>query len=132
MNRRALVMGAVLANGAASYNLSDEEHRNALLARMRQLHTSSLMRSMQSPYFVQIPAARSQLAECSGHEDNKHINGAMEKIEKGVTKLMKKYPGRHKPEVKTGMRGPRFFIEVPLVGKNIDAFSLVVSTENIL
>lgn len=56
----------------------------------------------------------------------------MVKVEKGVAKLMKKYPGKIRPEIKSGLRGIRFFIEVPIIGHNIDAFSLILSTENIL
>lgn len=33
------------------------------------------------------------------------------------------------PKVKTGLRGTRYFIEFPITGKNIDAFSLIIGTE---
>ena len=53
----------------------------------------------------------------------------MEKVDKGIYKLMKKYPGRTKPVVKSGLRGPKYFIEFPIVGKNIDAVGLLLATE---
>ena len=57
---------------------------------------------------------------------------ALEDIDKGVAELMKKYPGRQKPVLKSGLRGPRYFIDFPLAGKNIDAFSLILGTEKLI
>ena len=33
------------------------------------------------------------------------------------------------PRIKSGLRGIRYFIEFPIAGKNIDAFSLILQTE---
>ena len=45
---------------------------------------------------------------------------------------MKKYPGREKPVVKAGLRGPKYFIEFPIAGKNVDMFGLILSTEQLI
>ena len=72
-----------------------------------------------------------QLAECAPFED-KHLRGCLDKIDAGIIELMKKYPGRKKPQIKSGLRGPKYFIELPIVGKNVDAFSLILSTEKLI
>ena len=73
---------------------------------------------------------RSALAECQFSDKN--LAGALEKVDKGVHKLMKQYPGRSKPQIKSGLRGPKYYIEFPIVGKNIDAFGLILSTEKLI
>ena len=45
---------------------------------------------------------------------------------------MKKYPGRTKPKLRSGLRGPKYYIEFPIAGKNIDAFSLILTTEKLI
>lgn len=42
---------------------------------------------------------------------------------------MKKYPGRVKPVIKSGLRGPKYYIEFPIAGRNVDIFGLILSTE---
>jgi len=56
----------------------------------------------------------------------------MQKVDNGLAELMKQYPGRTKPIVKSGLRGPKYFIEFPITGINIDAFSLILSTEKLI
>ena len=69
----------------------------------------------------------SLLAECQFSDKN--LAGALDKIDKGIAALMKKYPGRKKPVIKSGLRGPKYFIEFPIAGENVDAFGLLLSTE---
>ena len=70
------------------------------------------------------------LAECQFAD--KILNETLDKVEKGIGKLLKTYPGRTKPVIKSGLRGPKYYIEVPIEGKNVDAFGLILSTEKLL
>ena len=70
------------------------------------------------------------MAECQFSD--KHLAGALDKIDKGLAELMKKYPGHQKPKIKSGLRGPKYYIEFDLAGKNIDAFGLILSTEKLI
>ena len=69
-------------------------------------------------------------AQCNFSDKN--LAGALDKIDKGVASLMKKYPGRKKPVIKSGLRGPKYYIEFPIAGKNIDIFGLILSTEKLI
>ena len=83
--------------------------------------------------FLQPPMtlfSNSRLAECQFSD--RFLAGALDKIENGVTELLKSYPGRQKPIIKSGLRGPRYYIEFPLAGKHIDAFSLILGTEKLI
>ena len=53
-------------------------------------------------------------------------------MDDGLEKLALKYPDSNKPLIKSGHRGTRYFMEFPIVGKNIDAFSLILGTEKII
>jgi len=44
---------------------------------------------------------------------------------------MKKYPGRTKPIIKSGLLGPKYYIEFPIAGRKIDALGLMLSTEKL-
>jgi len=70
------------------------------------------------------------LAECQFSDI--HLAGAMDKVDRGIVELMKKYPGCEKPQVRSGLRGPKYFIEFPITGRNVDVFGIVISTTNIL
>lgn len=37
-----------------------------------------------------------------------------------------------KPNINYGLRGTRYFIEFPITGKNVDAFSILIETQNLL
>jgi len=37
-----------------------------------------------------------------------------------------------KPYLKSGLRGPRYFIELPIEGKNVDAFKFILCTEKLI
>lgn len=63
---------------------------------------------------------------------DKHLKEVLEKIEDGIDKLNRKYPNAKKPKIKSGLRGPRYFIEFPITGRNIDAFGLILATEKLI
>ena len=52
----------------------------------------------------------------------------MDKVNAGVQDLKTKYPGLPDVKISHGLRGVRYYIEFPIVGKNVDAFSLLTST----
>jgi hypothetical protein len=56
----------------------------------------------------------------------------MGRVERGLDELQARYPGMQKVKVSSGLRGTRYFVEFPIVGRNVDAFSLLVSTKRIL
>ena len=56
----------------------------------------------------------------------------MDKIDDGIKRLQKEHPGMKKPFLKTGLRGPRYFIELPIEGQNVDAFKFIIVTEKLL
>ena len=60
-------------------------------------------------------------AECSNFSD-RQINGCLEQIHRGIDEIKKQTPGYEPPKVSSGLRGTRYFIEFPIVGKSIDAF----------
>jgi len=68
-----------------------------------------------------------EVAECQFQDKN--LAKALEKIEVGIKEIEKKYPGYKRPVIKSGLRKMRYYIEFPIVGKNIDAFSLILGTE---
>ena len=68
-------------------------------------------------------------AECAQFRD-KNLDGALNKIDDGLDELMKKYPRCQKPLIKSGLRGTRYFIEFSIIGKNVDAFSLILGAES--
>ena len=133
---KALLVGTA-ATGTTTLLVSDEEQRKAMFARMRYgLVNHSFSRAAASLQTVNFNEHTSlflgltRLAECQFSD--KHLAGALDKVDKGIGELMKKYPGRKKPNIKSGLRGPKYFIELPITGKDIDAFSLVLSTERLL
>lgn len=56
----------------------------------------------------------------------------MDKVEKGIEKLGESIPGYKRPEIKCGLRGTRYFIEFPIVGRNVDVFSIILQTEKLI
>ena len=69
-------------------------------------------------------------AECQFSD--KHLAGCLDKIDKGVSEMMKKHPGKKKPVIKSGLRGPSYYIEVPIFGRNLDTFGLMLTTESLI
>jgi len=37
-----------------------------------------------------------------------------------------------RPNISSGLRGTRYFIEFPITGKNVDAFSILASTQSLI
>jgi hypothetical protein len=37
-----------------------------------------------------------------------------------------------KPNINYGLRGTRYFIEFPIQGKNVDAFSILIATQSLI
>ena len=67
-------------------------------------------------------------AECASFSD-KVLDATMDKINAGVEEVISKNPGMQKVKISSGLRGVRYFIEFPIVGHNVDAFSLLSSTQ---
>lgn len=67
-------------------------------------------------------------AECASFSD-KILDTCMEKVNNGVNDLIAKNPGMQKVKISSGLRGVRYFIEFPIVGQNVDAFSLLSTTQ---
>mgnify|MGYP001121540594 CR=1 FL=1 len=72
-----------------------------------------------------------QRNECGQFMD-KHLKEVLDKIEDGIDKLNRKYPHAKKPKIKSGLRGPRYFIEFPITGHKVDAFGLILATEKLI
>lgn len=119
--------------------MSDDEKKKLLQARLRTLQSTLLMEHT-SPSSIIFKGLREQVAQFSGANRNlaecqfsdHHLAGALSKIDKGISDLMEKYPGRPRPKVQSGLRGPKYFIELAIAGKNVDAFSLILSTEKLI
>jgi hypothetical protein len=56
----------------------------------------------------------------------------MDKIDEGIKRLMNENPGMKKPFLKTGLRGPKYFIELGIEGQNVDAFKFILCTEKLI
>jgi hypothetical protein len=67
-------------------------------------------------------------AECIQFSD-KHLDKCLGQIENGIKELQQKHQGLQRPNLGHGLRGTRYYIEFPITGKNIDAFSILASTQ---
>lgn len=56
----------------------------------------------------------------------------MDKIDEGINRLMKENPGMKKPFLKTGLRGPKYFIELNIEGQQVDAYKFILCTEKLI
>lgn len=70
-------------------------------------------------------------AECAKFTD-KHLEKALAQIDEGIKDLQQKNPNMSRPNINSGLRGTRYFIEFPITGKNIDAFSILASTQSLI
>lgn len=70
--------------------------------------------------------------ECSGSFRDKLLDGVVDKVAVGIDELKVKYPGIPDVKVSSGLRGTRYFIEFPIIGPNVDAFSLLSSTQQLM
>lgn len=71
---------------------------------------------------------KEQEAECASFSD-KILDATMNKINKGVEELIQNNPGMPNVKISSGLRGVRYYIEFPIVGRNVDAFSLLSATQ---
>ncbi len=69
--------------------------------------------------------------ECAKFSD-KNLEKALAQIEDGIKELQTKIPNMSRPNINSGLRGTRYFIEFPITGKNIDAFSILASTQSLI
>lgn len=60
---------------------------------------------------------------------DKHLKGCIEKIDKGIEGIKKRHPGYERPKITSGLRGTRYYIEFPIVGRNVDVFTLILNIE---
>jgi hypothetical protein len=56
----------------------------------------------------------------------------MDKIDEGINRLIKENPGMRKPFLKTGLRGPKYFIELNIEGQQVDAYKFILCTEKLI
>ena len=102
--------------------------KGELLKKAEQARASMLSSFIQA---ARLFSGNTIQAECAQFRD-KNLAGALDKIDEGLEDLLKKYPGCQKPLIKSGLRGTRYFIEFPILGKNVDAFSLILGAENVI
>jgi hypothetical protein len=69
-------------------------------------------------------------AECEFSD--RHLAGVLDKIDEGIKRLQKENPGMKKPYLKSGLRGPRYYIELAVEGQNVDAFKFILCTEKLI
>jgi hypothetical protein len=65
--------------------------------------------------------------ECVKFND-KHLDKVLSQIDEGIKEIQQRNPNLMRPNISSGLRGTRYFIEFPITGKNIDAFSILAST----
>lgn len=63
---------------------------------------------------------------------DKHLAGVLEKIDLGIKNLQRENPGMKKPFLKSGLRGPRYYIELGIEGQNVDAYKFILCTERLI
>lgn len=63
---------------------------------------------------------------------DKQLEQALNRIDDGVKDLVMKYPSMKRPNIKSGVRGTRYFIEFPITQKNVDAFSILAAVQLVL
>ena len=56
----------------------------------------------------------------------------MTKLRSGVDNINKRHPGFQNVKISSGLRGIRYFIEFPIVGRNVDAYSILENTKKLL
>ena len=72
-----------------------------------------------------------QPAECAAFRD-KHLDAIMSKVEEGIRELIEKNPGMPEVKLASGLRGTRYYIEFPIMARNVDAMSLLTSTKQLM
>ena len=69
--------------------------------------------------------------ECARYSD-KTLDKALAQVDDGLKDIHLKYPGMKKTNVNYGLRGTRYYIEFPINGKNVDAFSILIATQSLI
>jgi hypothetical protein len=64
--------------------------------------------------------------------NDKHLDKALSQVDEGIKELQLKNPNLSRPNINSGLRGTRYFIEFPITGKNVDAFSILASTQSLI
>ena len=130
---------ALTGSSTALYQANKEDNRTIEFNKMLKLRSLQakllfeqtaplpFQRMSLSPNISQALFGQRNMAEAQFSDKN--LQGALDKVDKGIRKLMKQYPGCEKPEIKAGLRGPSYFMEVAIAGQNVDAFGLLLSTE---
>lgn len=63
---------------------------------------------------------------------DKQLDFVLNKIDDGIKDLLIKYPRMKRPNIKSGVRGTRYFIEFPIVQKNVDVFPILVAVKQVI
>lgn len=63
---------------------------------------------------------------------DKNLEGALNKLDDGIKDIIARNPGMQKPHINSGLRATRYFIEFPITGRNIDAFSILTKTQQLI
>jgi len=67
--------------------------------------------------------ANEQIAECAGFSD-RNLDEMMQRVQNHIDKVAERNPRIPRVKVSSGMRGTRYYVEFPIVGKNVDAFRI--------
>mmetsp|Transcript_13342 Transcript_13342/g.22676 ORF Transcript_13342/g.22676 Transcript_13342/m.22676 type:complete len:353 (+) Transcript_13342:39-1097(+) len=76
--------------------------------------------------------ATSQRAECAASFTDKNLDEVMMKIQKGLDELHERVPSIPSVKITSGLRGVRYFIEFPIVGRNVNAYNLQNDVKEIM
>lgn len=60
------------------------------------------------------------------------MNGVLEKIELGLQEVYKRHPDIPRVKISSGNRGLRYYIEFPIVTRNVNALALLESTKTLM
>ncbi|CAI2364225.1 unnamed protein product [Moneuplotes crassus] len=63
---------------------------------------------------------------------DKQLEFLLNKVDDGVKDLCMKHPRMKRPTFKSGVRGTRYFIEFPIVQKNVDVFPILVAVKQVI
>lgn len=72
------------------------------------------------------------MAACDAPPMDNQMKAHLDRINHGLDVIEAKNPGYERPKLKHGYHGPRYYVEVPIVGRKIDVFKLVCTVENLI
>jgi len=67
--------------------------------------------------------ANEQIAEAAAFTD-KNLENVMQKIQNKIDEAAERNPRLPRAKISSGLRGTRYFIEFPIIGKNVDSFRI--------